>query len=103
MANRTACFLAVCCFLTVISTGCSVFRNWTKEGLLTDWSKEGRQEKSLLLQYPHAHEATLTLTAEEHYQAISDVIRRDRIALIDDLDMLFMTDRPTRLTRWHDR
>jgi hypothetical protein len=56
-----------------------------------------------MLQYPHAKTETLTMTSEEHYQMVSEVARRDKRGLRDDLDMLFMTDRPTRLTRWHDQ
>ena len=53
--------------------------------------------------YPHAHEPTLTQTSQEHSQAAYKVAYRDARALVDDFDLLFMTDRPTRLTRWHDR
>jgi hypothetical protein len=31
------------------------------------------------------------------------VAEHDARALIEDLDLLFMTDRPSRLSRWHDR
>ena len=103
MANRSRCCLALCCLISVVSVGCSLLTDWSKDGLLRDWSKEGRQEKWLLLQAPHARKATLTLSAEEHFQRVSEIARRDKTALMDDLDMLFMTDRPTRLTRWHDR
>ena len=56
-----------------------------------------------MLNYPHAKNATLTMTAEEHFQRLSEVARRDRRGLQDDLDLWFQTDRPTRLTRWHDK
>lgn len=51
--------------------------------------------------YPHRHEETLTMTKEEHNQAVIRIADQDRRALVDDLDLVFMTDRPTRLTRWH--
>jgi len=47
--------------------------------------------------------ATLSETPAEHAQRVRMVQERDRRALAEDLDLLFMTDRPTRLTRWHDR
>lgn len=57
----------------------------------------------MLLTYPHAAMTTLTQSPHEHYQMVSDVASHDKRALADDLDLLFMTDRPTRLTRWHSR
>ena len=62
----------------------------------------GRGSASAWL-YPHSNSPTLAQSPHEHRQAISNVLARDRAALIEDLDILFMTDRPTRLTRWHDR
>ena len=53
--------------------------------------------------YPHSTSGTLGLSPHEHYQRISDLAAHDRTALIEDLDILFMTDRPGRLTRWHDK
>ncbi len=51
--------------------------------------------------YPHAGTETLGQTSDEHRQHVSAVLEQDRGALKEDLDILFMTDRPTRLTRWH--
>jgi hypothetical protein len=53
--------------------------------------------------YPHAHNATFTETDDEHYHRVSQIANQDRQLLQDDLDLLFQTDRPTRLTRWHTR
>lgn len=53
--------------------------------------------------YPHAETETLGQTPDEHHQQVSSVLEQDRRALNEDLDLLFMTDRPTRLTRWHGR
>ena len=93
MPNRSRYSLAVCCIISVALTGCSLVKGWS----------EDLQQAKLFLQYPHARMGTLTQTPDEHFYVISEVIRRDKTALIDDLDMLFLTDRPTRLTRWHDR
>lgn len=53
--------------------------------------------------YPHAGSETLGQTSDEHRQQVSSILEQDRRALNEDLDILFMTDRPTRLTRWHGR
>lgn len=57
----------------------------------------------LMWKYPHAEMATSNESSEEHYQRVSTVDRTDRRALADDLDTFFMTDRPTRLSKWHSR
>ena len=53
-----------------------------------------------LVGYPHATSANMTQSPHEHYQSVSFIAAQDRRALMDDLDLLFMTDRPARLTRW---
>ena len=56
-----------------------------------------------MLNYPHARFGNLTESPHEHYQRVSNIAATDGRALVDDLDLLFMTDRPTRLTRWTTR
>ncbi len=58
---------------------------------------------TVMLSYPHSTERTFTQSPHEHFQAVSNVAVHDSRALIEDLDLLFMTDRPARLTRWHVR
>lgn len=58
---------------------------------------------SQLWVHSHRHLETLGQTSEEHNQWVIQIVDRDRHALVEDLDMLFMTDRPTRLTKWHSR
>jgi len=53
--------------------------------------------------YPHSRMDTLAQDPHEHEHSVSMSLEQDRRALAEDLDMLFMTDRPTRLTRWHSR
>jgi len=53
--------------------------------------------------YPHAGTETLGETPDEHHQRVVGVLEQDRRALAEDFDILFQTDRPTRLTRWHSR
>lgn len=55
------------------------------------------------LNYPHAGGETLGETSREHRERVSAVADQDARAIVEDFDLLFMTDRPTRLTRWHGR
>lgn len=52
---------------------------------------------------PHTCMETLAEEPDEHYHRSSMILERDRRALAEDLDLLFMTDRPTRLSKWHSR
>ena len=63
------------------------------------WSETN--QSMLNFYYPHASSETLNLSPHEHQHAVSKVIDRDNRALIEDLDLLFLTERPTRLHRWH--
>lgn len=47
--------------------------------------------------------ASLAHSSKERAQVLVEVNRRDRQAILHDLDLLFQTDRPTRLSPWHDR
>ena len=53
--------------------------------------------------YPHADHTNFTQEKDDHRQSVVRIIDHDRRALIEDLDYFFLTDRPTRLTRWHSR
>ncbi len=46
---------------------------------------------------------TLTESTGEHMHSIAAVIDQDMRALFHDLDLLYQTEQPTRLTPWHDR
>jgi hypothetical protein len=46
---------------------------------------------------------TLTQSTGDHMHSINAVIDQDLRAFYHDLDLLYQTDRPTRLTPWHDR
>ena len=69
-------------------------------GLLTFSGCMGPQSAWM---YPHSQTETLGQTADEHHQQVVGLLEQDRRALNEDLDILFQTDRPTRLTRWHSR
>ncbi len=46
---------------------------------------------------------TTTQSTGEHLHTINTVIDQDARAFFDDLDLLYQTERPTRLTRWIER
>jgi hypothetical protein len=51
--------------------------------------------------HPHAHSDSLGETADEHYHRVRRISDHDRRLLNEDLDLLFLTERESRLTRWH--
>lgn len=63
----------------------------------------GAPHPLVLFPYPHAALPTNTESGAEHHHRVTNVAFRDMRALAEDLDLLFMTDRPTRLTKWHTR
>ena len=89
MFRRSVCLMVALVLGVMALSGCAA------------WS--GVQRATVLYNYPHAGGETLTLTPEEHQHRISEISARDSRALVEDLELLFLTDRPTRLTRWHSR
>ena len=53
--------------------------------------------------YPHAGMEGLADSSDVHRQRVQSIVDHDNRALADDLDQFYMTDRPSRLTRWHSR
>lgn len=72
--------LALCALGVILATGCS---------------------QATRLHYPHSEQVTTGETSAEHHARVLRGTSHDRRLLADDLDLFFMTDRPTRLTRWH--
>jgi hypothetical protein len=62
----------------------------TSEGFVDRW-------------YPHADNEGMGETDCEHFQRVVRLDEIRRRQLVDDLDLLFMTERNSRLTRWHER
>jgi len=52
---------------------------------------------------PNGATQTTTQDREDHKEYVNRVAEHNRRALGDDLDLVFQTDRPTRLTRWQVR
>lgn len=63
----------------------------------------GQPEPLVLIINPHGTTETLTMTPLEHHQKVTSIAAQDAKMLAEDLDLLFMTDRPGRLNRWHTR
>ena len=61
------------------------------------------ERSKVLWRYPNAEAETLGMTSEEHYQYVRRIKEHERKALNEDMDLLFQTNRPTRLTQWHDK
>lgn len=60
-------------------------------------------EMSTAMLYPHSMMRTGTDSPDDHYHRVARILDLDSRLLADDLDLLFMTDRSTRLTRWQSR
>ena len=52
---------------------------------------------------PHTCMETLSESGDEHYHRTDMILDRERRAMAEDLDLLFLTERPTRLSHWHGR
>ncbi len=87
MARLGCCVVAV--LLLSVFAGCA--------------SSAGSPRSATTWLYPHAMTETSVRSPHEHFRAVSAVAHRDSRAFWDDMDLFFQTDRPTRLSRWHDR
>jgi hypothetical protein len=52
---------------------------------------------------PHTSKETLSESSDEHFHRSEMILDRERRAMAEDLDLLFLTERPTRLSRWHGK
>lgn len=50
----------------------------------------------------HSNNAGIGENPDEHYNRLFRQETHARRALVDDLDVLFLSERPSRLTRWHE-
>lgn len=80
-------FVCVCAIV-----GCNVGRTAAKVGSATK-----------LFLFAQGLGPTPTQSVGEHMHDMSAVIDQDTRVFLYDFDMLYQTDRPTRLTRWHSR
>ena len=90
---KPASTILICCgLLCFLLAGCNVGRTAAEIG-----------NAGKIIMMSQNLGPTLTQSTGDHMHVISAVIDRDTRALFHDLDMLYMTDRPSRLTPWHDR
>ena len=87
MARVHKCLLLACLPVLVAIAGCSA----------------SAHEMSSAMLYPHAMLRTGGESPDDHYHRIAHIVDLDTRLLADDLDLLFMTDRSTRLSRWQAR
>ncbi|MCO6438744.1 MAG: hypothetical protein J5J06_16745 [Phycisphaerae bacterium] len=84
--NRWLAAVCVATFAGMMAMGCA-----SRDKMQAPWY------------YPHARMSTYTETPEEHSFRVYRVLQADKKGLAEDIDLLFQTERPTRLNRWHDR
>lgn len=88
MARRSALIGVVAGLGLVVLAGCA---------------STGGPDQSALWSYPQSGAETLTSTAADHRRQVARSLAYDRRGLIEDLDLLFLTERSSRLSRWHSR
>ena len=88
MARALRCLAIACLFASVVISGCAT---------------NSPHDVSMAWLYPHATMRTAGEAPDDHHYRTARILRLDNRLLADDLDLLFMTDRSTRLSRWHDR
>ncbi len=89
MTRLVRCTVLACLLVTLVISGCS------------SWART--QRATLGWVNPHADGETLTQSPHEHYHSVSTMSDLDSRAIVDDLDLLFLTERSTRLSRWRGR
>ena len=78
------------CATALLLTGCVQL---TKEGVVA----QRTAQRGLIL------DRSTTQSSEEHMHSLAAVVDEDAKGLVEDLDIFMQRDRPTRLTRWHER
>lgn len=87
MARVKKCCLIACLPVLVAIAGCAA----------------SAHEMSTAMLYPHATMQTGGEAPDDHYHRVAQNVGLDARLLADDLDLLFMTERSTRLSRWQSR
>ncbi len=76
--------------LAALTTGCMQL---TRSGFVV----QRTIDKGLVL------DRNMTQTPEEQMHSLAAVVDTDAKGLVEDSDLFWQCDRPTRLTRWHER
>lgn len=88
MARALRCLVIACLLAPMAIAGCAMN---SPHNVSSAWL------------YPHATMQTAGEAPDDHHYRVARILSLDRCLLADDLDLLFMTDRSTRLSRWHSR
>ena len=78
-------------------------------GLVATWGLAGcasagnAHDASSTWAYSYGQQWTLAEEQDDHDYRIAHIRVLDKRALAEDIDLLFMNDRSSRLTLWHDR
>jgi hypothetical protein len=88
--KRTAGAMALGCSVLAMVSGCAQL---LKEGYI---ARRTAQRAAVL-------DSTMTQPLKEQLHSQAAVVDTDAKALVEDWDAFWQRDRPTRLTRWHER
>ena len=91
MKRTTSAVLAVALLILVGATGCVA--GWRNEGAY--WGR--RVDRGLY------QDTNSSQSAEDRMHSQKQVVDQDARALVDDIDFILLRERPTRLSRWHNR
>jgi len=77
--------------LAIIVSGCSA----TMSASDVYWSRSFERARN--------QNTSSGITAADRLHTVRQVVDQDSRALVDDLDYIFQWERPSRLSRWHNR
>lgn len=89
MARSVRCSVLVCLLVSLAAAGCATVSSVHEAP--SGWL------------YPYANMPTAAEFGDDHAQRIARILALDRRLLAEDFDLVFLTERSTRLSRWHDR
>ena len=89
MVRSVRCSVLVCLLVSLAATGCATVASV--------------HESSAGWLYPHANMTTAAEFGDDHSQRVARILALEKRLLAEDLDMVCLTERSTRLSRWHDR
>jgi hypothetical protein len=72
-------------------------------GCMAGRAIEASSDAGKVITYAVEPGPTYTMSRGDHLHNINLTIERDMRGLFYDLDLLFQLDRPSRLSKWHDR
>ena len=86
-------FVASLCLTCVVLASLSGCVGLTKEAVVAQHTGT----RAVVLDRPFGQ------SSAEHLHSLQAVVDQDAKAIVEDWDLLWQRDRPTRLTRWHER